>query len=157
MVKKIFYSTLVLAFGLSIMSVTPRSAFATNFPSWHWEKQAISSYVTIDMPVDDRCDNASPAFRVTIFEGGNYTGARARLCGYWDDLSQLPQSKAANAPTFNNSVSSYKVTYVPGGYAIQFNSLKDQQGIAWVRGEGNVNEAGGDVDNILSSLKRINP
>ena len=41
---------------------------------------------------------------MTVYEGGNFTGARAKLCGYWDDLEQLPQYKGAPATkTFNNA------------------------------------------------------
>ena len=48
--------------------------------------------------------------------------------------------------------------YLPTGYAVQFSSGKDQSGpILWTRGVGSVNEAGGDVDNLMSSLKRVNP
>ena len=157
MVKKIFSASLVLLLAVSFFGFSTNSAQATNWPSWHWETQYISQFQTIEVAVDNRCGNASPAFRVTLFEGANFTGARAKICGYWDDLSQLPQYPGSSA-TFNNSVSSYKVTYLPGGYAVQFSSGKDQSGpILWTRGEGNVNEAGGDVDNIMSSLKRVNP
>lgn len=157
MVKKIFSAFLVLTLAISTLSIFPNSADATNHPSWRWKTEYISQFQTVEVAYDERCDNDNPAFRVTLFEGGNFTGARAKICGYWDDLSQLPQFPGSSK-TFNNSVSSYKVTFVPGGYAVQFNSGKDQEGpVTWVRGEGSVNEAGGDVDNILSSLKRINP
>jgi len=153
MIKKLFSAFFVMAL-VTVFLASTGSAQASNSPSWHWTIQEVSPFVYLDVPVDDRCDNSNPAFRVTVFEGHNYTGARARICGYWDDLSQLPQYKGANAPSFNNSISSVWVKELPAGsYFAQFYFLKDQEGDYFLSSVAKTDLSASD-DNKISSVKR---
>ncbi len=141
--------------ALIFFAVPANQARATNSPSWHWEEEQVSPNVYVEVAVDDRCKNASPAFRVTVFTGHNYSGSRARLCGYWDDLGQIPQYRGASS-TFNNSISSIWVKELPANFSAQFHFLPDQAGEFtdfFYEGKYDL-PVGGYTDNKFSSLRR---
>ncbi len=129
MIKKLFSGSLIFVIVLTLLSASTNVAFARNNPSWHWEEYQISQFVSSYMAVDDRCDDANIPFKVTVFENSDYSGSRARICGRWDDLTQLPQQRIANSPTFHNTISSIWVKEL-GVDSVEFHDLKDQEGQA---------------------------
>lgn len=153
--KKLF-SAFLVASALVLFSGSAAQALATNHPSWHWVSQEVSPNVYIDVPVDDRCDDPNPGFKATVFVDHNFSGARARLCGYWDDLSQLPQYKGApSTKTFSNSISSIWVKDLPEGpYFTQFYFQKDQEG-DYILLSTTKYDIGSIDDNKISSVKRV--
>jgi hypothetical protein len=153
MVKKITSVSLALAIVLTMFGASASYTHATNSPSWHWGEYQISQFVSAFMAVDDRCSNPDRPFVVTIFERPDYTGNRARICGRWDDLSQLPQYKGAGAPNFNNAVSSIWVKELNTD-AVEFHILKDQDGRAWGFGSIGKFRIDEEFDNNFSSVRK---
>jgi hypothetical protein len=157
MVKKITSVSLALSVALSMFVFSVGVSHAEQ--TWRWREIEVTPHVYTEIPYDNRCDDPDRAFKVTLYTEPNFGGRRAVVCGRWDDLERLPQWKGSSL-TFNNSVSSYRVLDLPsatseGVYGVRFSFLKNQEGTFWVRGSGYHNEGGGDVDNKMSSLRRI--
>lgn len=143
--------SLIQVDGFISVDLVSNGVLATNNPSWHWSYGGGGQ--DQEYPVDDRCSNANPPFKVEIYQHDDFDGHMAMICGYWDDLSQLPFYSGFSSPTFDNSISSLWVLRVRSGRCVEFSHGKDQTGTKVRYVSGAIHYVGPNHNDQYSSLR----